>query len=45
MTQIIDDIESELDRFIESIKSQFKSKTEDIINNEKNIYENLNLKI
>ena len=43
MTQRIDDIDNDLDRLIENIKSQFKSMTEDMKNSEKNIYENLNI--
>ena len=43
MTQRIDDIDNDLDRLIENIKSQFKSMTEDMKNREKNIYENLNI--
>ena len=43
MTQRIDDIDNDLDRLIENIKSQFKSMTEDMENREKNIYENLNI--
>ena len=43
MTQKIDDIDNDLDRLIENIKSQFKSMTEDMKNSEKNIYENLNI--
>ena len=43
MTQRIDDIDNDLDRLIENIKSQFKTMTEDMKKLEKNIYENSNI--
>ena len=43
MTQRIDDIDNDLDRLIENIKSQFKTMTEDMKKLEKNTYENSNI--
>ena len=43
MTQRIDDIDNDLDRLIENIKSQFKTMTEDMKKLEKNINENSNI--